>query len=146
MNRFESLTDIQVRHGKIPTSVLQGPFLASVTKFICRGCRNAISANFRCNLKNKKTERETNLSKQHFHRFVDCSCAQRFGHRLRPNVTLLSGSLGQQRKANASTLPIDATVCAIKYKNWFNNYTLFIYFNQHTRCHFRIGCRLCCVA
>lgn len=35
LNRFKSLTDIQVRHGKIPTSVLQGPFLPSITKFVC---------------------------------------------------------------------------------------------------------------
>lgn len=34
LNRFEPLTDIQVRHGKIPTSVLQGPFLASVAKLV----------------------------------------------------------------------------------------------------------------
>lgn len=47
-----SLTDIQVRHWKIPTSVLQRPFLPSVAEFTPSRCRNAITANFCCNLKN----------------------------------------------------------------------------------------------
>lgn len=53
---FEPLTDIQVRHGKIPTSVLQGPFLASVGELVGWGCSNAISADFRCNLRIKKNK------------------------------------------------------------------------------------------
>lgn len=47
---ISALTDNQVRHGKIPTSVLQGPFLASIAKFIGWGCRDSIAAYFRCNL------------------------------------------------------------------------------------------------
>lgn len=74
LNRFESLTDIQVRHGKIPTSVLQGPFLASVAKFICLGCRNAIATDFRCNLKHK-TLRLNNASGAFFAGPVCCVLA-----------------------------------------------------------------------
>lgn len=49
-SRCELLTDIQVSHGKIPTSVLQGPFLPSVAEIAALGCRNAIPANLCRNL------------------------------------------------------------------------------------------------
>ena len=44
MYQFRPLTYIEVRHGKIPTSIFQGPFLASVAKLVCCRCSNAVDS------------------------------------------------------------------------------------------------------
>lgn len=65
---ISALTDHRVRHGRIPTSVLQGPLLASVAKLIGRGRRNSIPAYFRCNLQQKRIKNDS------------VSCHQSFGN------------------------------------------------------------------
>lgn len=110
-NRFESLTDIQVRHGKIPTSVLQGPFLAPVPKLGRRRGRNAIVAYFRCDLKHIKSKTTKTLWSHVFFDVAFMSVqvhAALYDSRTRP-VRLASGRLDQQRNvpyARVSTVDL----------------------------------------
>lgn len=97
LNRFESLTDIQVRHWKIPTSVLQGPFLTSVAKFVWWGCRNAITTNFRCNLRHKATQSEC-INYFFFYVNVLIVVHDRLSVHADCGLTLLSGSWPGKKK------------------------------------------------